>query len=384
MVLSSSSKPAATSKAPFLKVFPTGAALGAEVKGLDLRDVILSEGESGKGGESGERRRREEREQLAVAAILDAWHAHGVLLFRDQRGLSPDGLLAFSRKFGDLDLAPIQETGRRFVEGRPELYIVSNVLDAKGKPIGALGHGEAAWHTDMSYQDTPPKASMLHALEVPESGGDTSFACMYGAFDSLPRRLKEKVEGLRVKHDATYNSGGLARAGIEVTDDPRRSPGAIHPLVVTHPQTRRRCLYLGRRMMAWVEGLDLESSALLLDELWSYATMPSLVWTQEWRVGDLVFWDNRCTLHRRDPFPAEARRVMHRTQIKGAEPPMAGLGGGGGGRGGVRGTGNGRRGSVSVAAVAAARFPAAVAARPRAPVSSSPLLLLRQRCFLVR
>ena len=352
MVLSSSSKPAAASKTPFLTVVPTGAALGAEVKGLDLRDLILSEGEGGEGGGGGGERGEggERRESLAVAAILDAWYAHGVLLFRGQQGLSPDGLLAFSRKFGALDLAPMQETGRRFVEGRPELYVVSNVLDGNGSPIGALGHGEAAWHTDMSYLDTPPKASMLHAIEVPESGGNTSFACMYGALDSLPRRLRERVEGLRVKHDATFNSGGLARAGIEVTDDPRRSPGALHPLVVSHPQTGRRCLYLGRRLMAWVEGFDLESSELLLDELWAHATAEPLAWTHEWREGDLVFWDNRSTLHRRDPFPAKARRVMHRTQIKGAAPPMAGLGGGGGATGGgaAGGDNNGEKRHVIV------------------------------------
>jgi taurine dioxygenase len=274
MVLSS--KPAAApSKEPpsLLTVVPTGAALGAEIQGLDLRDVILSPSEGEGDSESGD-----EATGL-VAAILDAWHSHSVLLFRNQRDLSPDGLLAFSRRFGALDLAPIQETGRRFVEGRPELYVVSNVLDDRGNPIGALGHGEAAWHTDMSYLETPPKASMLHAIEVPESGGNTSFACMYSAYDSLPDGLTEKVKGLKVKHDATFNSGGLARAGLEVTDDPRRSPGFVHPLVVTHPETGRRCLYLGRRLMAWIEGYDLQSSCLLLDELWGYATADALVWT---------------------------------------------------------------------------------------------------------
>ena len=264
---------------------------------------------------------------------------------------------------------------------------MSNVLDAEtGEPIGALGSGEAAWHTDMSYLELPPKASMLHAIEVPPTGGDTSFACMYAAYESLPPSLKRKVSGLRVKHDGTYNSGGLARAGVDVTDDPRLSPGFLHPLVVQHPQTGRECLYLGRRLMAWVEGLDLESSALLLDELWEHATAPELVWTQKWRVGDLVFWDNRSTLHRRDPFPKETRRVMHRTQIKGEEAPVAprravaalASAAATTGAGSLAGRWSSGRGTTGGARAASAHAPVAVA-RPRTP---APILV--RRCCLVR
>jgi taurine dioxygenase len=289
-----------TALAQPLDVAPTGAALGAEIRGIDLRRI---------GAEDFE-------------AIHRAWLEHSVLLFRGQ-GLTPDDLTAFSRRFGDLDLAPIQENGRRFVEGRPELYVVSNVLGPDGQPIGSLGAGEAAWHTDMSYLPRPPKASMLHALEIPPSGGDTHFASMYAAHDALPPALRARCRGLMVKHDGTYNSGGFLRAGVTPADDPREAPGHLHPLVCRHPETGRSMLYLGRRRMAYIGGLGLEESEALLDELWSYATRPEICWANRWRAGDLVLWDNRCTMHRRDPFDATARRVMHRTQVKGEAPPAA-------------------------------------------------------------
>ena len=282
-----------------MQVIPTGAVLGAEIEGVDLREVTPAQ----------------------FDAIHKAWLDHSVLLFRGQQ-LSPEALIGFSRHFGDLDLAPIQETGRRFVDGIPELYVVSNVVGADGEPIGSLGAGEAVWHTDMSYLPKPPKASMLYALEIPPSGGMTYFSSMYAAYDRLPPALKERAQGLRVKHDGTYNSGGYVRAGVTPTDDPREAPGTMHPMVVRHPETGRQGLYLGRRRMAWVEGMDLAESEALLDEIWAHAEDPAISWGNNWRIGDLVLWDNRCTMHRRDPFPAESRRVMHRTQVKGAAPPM--------------------------------------------------------------
>ena len=275
-----------------LRIRPTGAALGAEVQGVDLRALAAD----------------------TFAVIHQAWLDHQVLLFRNQR-LSDDELVAFSRRFGDLDEAPVQETGRRFVEGHPEIYVVSNVVQ-DGVAIGSLGSGEAVWHTDMSYLPDPPKASVLYALEVPPAGGDTSFCSMYAAWDELPDWLRRRVEGLRVKHDGTYNSGGYVRQGVTPTDDPRTSPGTLHPLVFVHPETGRRALYLGRRRNAYIEGTSLDDSNALLDEIWSQATRESLTWRHEWRVGDLVLWDNRCTMHRRDAFDPAARRVMHRTQIK--------------------------------------------------------------------
>lgn len=173
----------------------------------------------------------------------------------------------------------------------------------------------------MSYLEAPPKASMLYALEVPPAGGNTYFCNMYRAYESLPDPLRNKIAGFTLKHDATYNSGGYVRQGLSAVDDPLTSPGVYHPLVCTHPETGRRALYLGRRRNAHVAGLSLEESEALLDELWSYATQDAGVWYNEWKAGDVVLWDNRSTMHRRDPFDVDSRRILHRTQIKGEIPP---------------------------------------------------------------
>jgi alpha-ketoglutarate-dependent taurine dioxygenase len=280
-----------------LAVIPTGAALGATATGVDLRNLSDAQ----------------------FTRIMQAWHEHSVLLFRDQT-LTDQDLIAFSRRLGDLDWAPVQENGRRFVEGLPEIYIVSNVK-VNGEPIGSLGDGEAVWHTDMSYLELPPKASMLYALEVPPTGGNTSFCTMYGIYEALPQQLKDRIAGLKIKHDGTYNSGGYVRLGVTPTDDPRSSPGAAHPLVCTHPASGRRMLYLGRRRNAYLLGLELAESEALLDELWSVVDRPEFSWEHVWRVGDLVLWDNRCTMHRRDAFDPSSRRIMHRTQVKGDARP---------------------------------------------------------------
>jgi alpha-ketoglutarate-dependent taurine dioxygenase len=275
-----------------MRVRRVDAVLGAEVEGADLRAL----------------------DEETWPAIHRAWLEHQVLLFRDQR-LTDEQLVSFSRRFGDLDQAPVQETGRRFVDGIPEIYVVSNVVQ-DGVPIGSLGSGEAVWHTDMSYLPDPPKASALYALEVPAQGGDTIFCSMYAAWADLPAPLQRRIEALRVKHDGTYNSGGYVRQGVTPTGDPRTSPGTLHPIVCEHPETGRRALYLGRRRNAYIEGLPLDESDRLLDEIWAHATREALTWRHRWRVGDLVLWDNRCTMHRRDAFDPAARRVMHRTQIK--------------------------------------------------------------------
>ena len=279
------------------EIIPSGQALGAELRNLDLRNLSDSEFDS----------------------IHDAWLNHLVLLLRAQQ-LTDEDLIRFSRRLGNLDWAPVQETGRRFVEGHPEIYVVSNVIE-NGVPIGSLGAGEAVWHTDMSYLETPPKASLLYALEVPRAGGNTYFCNMYLAYEHLPASLKRRASGLQVKHDGTYNSGGYVRQGLTAVNDPVTSPGAYHPLVVTHPETGRRALYLGRRRNAYLGGLSLVESEALLDELWSYATRDEIVWHNEWQAGDVVLWDNRCTMHRRDPFDPESRRILHRTQIQGGIPP---------------------------------------------------------------
>jgi taurine dioxygenase len=278
-----------------LEVVPT-ATLGAEIKGVDLARVTPYE----------------------IDAIKNAWYRHDVLLFRDQ-AITDDHLLAFSRHFGDLDSPPNQGAGKKSPPGYPQVYIVSNVVDATGEPIGALGDGEAAWHTDMSYAPKPPDASMLFSLEIPPVGGDTSFASMKAAVAALPKALFERVRNLDIKHDGTYDSGGNLRKGLTPSNDPRTSVGTPHPIVIEHPISGDRALYLGRRRNAYVMGLEVAESERLLDELWSY--VETSVYRHQWQLGDLVLWDNRTTMHRRDSFDASARRVMHRTQITGSGAP---------------------------------------------------------------
>jgi taurine dioxygenase len=241
-------------------------------------------------------------------------------VFRDQK-LSPDDLVAFSRRFGDLDHAPQMENGKTAVPGFPEIYIVSNIKDGAGKAIGSLGAGEAVWHTDMSYLENPPDFSMLYALEVPPAGGDTSLCSMAAAHDSLPPALRAKVAGLSIKHDGTFNSGGFLRQGLREDNDPMTCAGQPHPVICGHPRTGRPVLYLGRRRNAYVMGLERRESEDLLDELWQYATSAENAYTHGWRVGDLLMWDNRATMHRRDPFDGASRRLMQRTQIKGHAAP---------------------------------------------------------------
>ena len=276
--------------------------IGAEMLGVDLREISVA----------------------ARETIRNAFAKRGVLLFRDQK-ISDDDLLDFSRGLGDLDPPPNQENGRLSPPGYPAIYVVSNVLDSTGAPIGALGSGEAVWHTDMSYLDVPPFASMLFALEIPDAGGNTWLCSMVAAARELPDHLRKAIAGRRVKHDGTYNSGGFLRKGVTPTDDPHKAPGAWHPSLCVHPDTGEEMLYLGRRRNSHVEGYDADRSSKLLDELWAHATQPKFCYEHHWRVGDLLLWDNRSTMHRRDPFDNSMRRLMHRTQIKGKSAPIAAM-----------------------------------------------------------
>src|SRR5262250_2420444 len=157
------------------------ATVGAEVRGVDLARAGSGE----------------------IAAIKQAWYRHDVLVFRGQK-LTDDDLLAFSKHFGTLDPPPNQGAGRKSPPGYPDVYVVSNVLDDYGEPIGALGDGEAAWHTDMSYLPRPPDASTLYSLEIPRQGGDTWFCGMKAALAKMPRSLAERIRNLDVKHEGTY------------------------------------------------------------------------------------------------------------------------------------------------------------------------------------
>jgi taurine dioxygenase len=167
----------------------------------------------------------------------------------------------------------------------------------------------------------PPDASVLYGIEVPEGHGDTWFCDMEKALEALPAALRARIVGLTCKHDSTRNSAGELRAGFrESYATPEEQPGAVHPLVRTHPETGRKSLFLGRRRNAYIMGLPHAEGQALLDELWSHATRPEFTWIQTWKQGDVVIWDNRCVMHRRDEFDPSLRRLMHRTQIQGTRP----------------------------------------------------------------
>jgi taurine dioxygenase len=274
------------------------AALGAEIADIDLSKPLP---------------------RADIDTIEALWHERLVVVFHGQI-LSDPELIAFSRNFGKLDPPGPNPYGQPFNKEHPELNVISNVVE-NGKPIGNLGDGEAVWHADMTYVDLPPKAAILHALEVPppEAGGNTYFANMFAAYESLPADLKKTVEGKIAVHDASRNSAGMSRKGYKEVTDVRETVGAHHPVVRTDPKTGRKALFLGRRPNAYVRGLSVAESEALLDALWAHATQPRFVMCHEWKVGDLLMWNNLAALHRRDPFDPSTRRVMHRSQIKGDE-----------------------------------------------------------------
>ena len=272
------------------------AALGVEIGGIDVsKPVALDD----------------------VKTIEDAWRERLVVVFHGQK-LSDPQLIAFSKYFGELDPPGPNPYGEPFNKEHPELNVISNVV-VDGKPIGNLGDGEAVWHADMTYVEVPPKAAMLHSLEVPPTGGNTYFANMFTAYETMPAGLKKAAQGKIAVHDASTNSAGMLRKGYKQVTDVRDVVGAHHPLVRTDPNTGRKALFLGRRPNSYVLGLEVPESEALLDALWAHATQPRFAMCHEWKVGDLLMWNNLSVLHRRDPFDPKSRRVMHRSQIKGHE-----------------------------------------------------------------
>lgn len=251
----------------------------------------------------------------AFADVYRAWLDYGVLRFRDQ-ALTDVQLQTFSARFGPLEEAPLglmPEAERKKIK-HPYVTTLSNIL-VDGKPIGGLSNAEATWHSDMTYNENPPPASILLGIEIPPQGGDTHFANQYAALEALPQPLKKRIAILTIKHNAAHTSIGKLRPGYKPFDDPRDAPGAVHPIIRTHNETGKAALYLGRREWAYIPELSLADSEAILDELWSYAALEENVWQQHWRPNDVIIWDNRCVLHRRDDFDANARRLMRRCQV---------------------------------------------------------------------
>jgi taurine dioxygenase len=294
---------------------PTGAALGAEIRGVDFSLPVPED---------------------VKAALRKAWAEYMVLLFRDQ-DIDDDQLLGASGVFGPPHTAAARkyhlDVGEKVddeytLSRHPSVSIIANV-DKHGNPVrenSGLGSLEVVWHSDNSYVEVPPAGSMLYALEVPvNGGGDTSFNNQYLAYEELPDDLKREVEGKYQLHDSTRNSAGVLRPGVTLPGKPEDVPGPVHPLVRVHPATRKPALYLGRRRTwpsNYIIGVPNAESEALLDKLWAHATQPQYAWTHVWRVGDIVLWDNRCCMHYRTEIDHTQRRIMHRTTIKG-EPVVA-------------------------------------------------------------
>ncbi|MEL0108040.1 MAG: TauD/TfdA family dioxygenase [Rhodospirillaceae bacterium] len=282
------------------EIVPLPYALGAEVKCDDVR--ALSDD--------------------AFETIYQAWLDHLALVFKGP-ALSDPKLMDLARHFGELTTPTPTEYQAKGMKKREEMDFplintISNVKGNDGTPIGGLGDGEAQWHTDSSFTNLPFRASVLHALEIPNSwGGETGVLNMYAALETLPKELKTTIQGRTIKNDLSENSVGWRRRGIPDTIDVRVSPGPSHPIIRTHPETGLNTLYLGRRRYAYIHGLPVDESEDALNALYEHACRDEFAYHHDWSVGDILIWDNRCTMHHRNAFDPEARRIMHRAQTKG-------------------------------------------------------------------
>jgi len=292
-----------------VEVIPSGAALGAEIRGVDLSQPVPEE---------------------TKALLRKAWTDHLVLLWRDQK--LPDlSFLEAAAIFGTpkepaarkYEVAGGYKIGGRRVPLNPNVSLISN-LDEEGNPVkdnGGLGSYEVVWHSDNSYAAVPPAGSMLYAVVLPvNGGGDTWFNNQYRAYEELPPDLKQAIQGKVQKHDASRNSAGVLRPTVKLPTTPEEVPGPVHPLVRMHPVSGKRALYLGRRRdwpSNYILGMSNDESEALLDRLWAHASQDKYAWKHVWRLGDLVLWDNRCAMHYRSEVDATQARVMYRTVIDG-------------------------------------------------------------------
>ena len=270
-----------------MKISPTDSGCGAEIEGVNLR--TLSDDE--------------------VEAIADAQAAYGVVFFRDQT-LSADDQLAAARRFGPINV-------NRFFTPVPEQPAVAMVLKEPHHTANVGG----GWHTDHSYDDAPALGSMLYALEVPSSGGDTLFASMYKAFEALSPELRRTVEGLRAVHSSRHvfgAKGAYSKNGDERFHNAERATqDVLHPVVIRHPRSGRPALYVNPGFTVGIEGWTDEESRSLLERLYKVAARAEHTCRFRWEAGSVAFWDNRATWHYAlNDYPGQ-RRLMHRVTVEG-------------------------------------------------------------------
>lgn len=252
-----------------------------------------------------------ERLDDATIAELRALYAqYGVLVFRRQ-ALSEAELAAFCALFG-----PLERTVRSDWASptTPEVTVLSNLKDGRGRPIGGLGDGELQWHSDQSYMMNPATGAALYALELPPEGGETFWIDLRAAYAGLSRQLRAKISGKRGVFDYAKRLAGYGRdSDQQISEEARRqTPPVTHALVRAHPETGDRSLYLDSTTTIGIDYMDTTSGLALLDEVYDSATRDEFVYAHQWQVGDLILWDNGFTMHRRTPFDAGARRLMKR------------------------------------------------------------------------
>lgn len=273
------------------------APLGAEVIGLDLAKPLSAQ---------------------AFARIHRAHLDHHVLVFRDQH-ITPEQQIAFSRRFGPLQLHVLKQFALR---DYPEVLIVSNIIE-NGKPIG-LGDAGRLWHSDISYTEKPSLGSMLHAQELPSEGGDTLFANMHLAWETLPAHLRQAVEGRRAEHTylaryADLQQRGSWRPNLTAEQIAQVKP-VVHPVVRTHPETGRKALFVSEHFTTRILDLPEDESRALLDEIFAHSVRQEHLYRHVWREHDMLFWDNRSVMHLAAGTPDHLRRKLYRTTIEGDAP----------------------------------------------------------------
>ncbi len=278
-----------------IQVTPLSPACGAEISGVDLSKPL------------GEHQ---------VRAIKEAWKKHLVLVFRGQE-VSQDDQLRFASYFGDLgNRKKAPEALRTRAEGveqnHEKILLVTNIR-VDGRPIGAFGDGEFWFHIDSGYSERPYRYTFLYALELPSRGGNTMFSNMYKAYEAVPAPLKEKLCGKRALHIHEYNRAKQASSSGDISGIPHYS----HPLFITHPDTGRKTLFVDRLMTTRIEGLSQQESDRILDQLYEIGERREFIFEHEWRLGDFLMWDNRCTIHARTDFPKEERRLLRRCTVEG-------------------------------------------------------------------
>jgi taurine dioxygenase len=272
-----------------ISVTPLTDALGAEVSGFDARNISAED----------------------AKALHEAFLKYHVLVVHGQK-ISDDELVRFGECFGPIERARTQSP----LASRPEIMVISNIRQ-DGKPVGALPDGEMSFHFDRIHQKQPNKAGVLHALEIPQQGGDTCFSNMCLAYDTLPETTKKRIEGLSGLN--TFEYGTTKDSEKKLSTD---APQAVHPLVRTIPETGRKALFVCRLMTDRVNGLEPQEGRALLDELCDHAEDPKFVYAHKWQVGDILIWDNRCTMHARTDFDGSERRLMKRVTVGDTVPPL--------------------------------------------------------------